>query len=68
MLALADRLLGALLVVDVYARPEPLGDPARIVAQVDRIRATLGWTARYDLTDMVASAWSAWTARHGEPR
>jgi len=42
------------------------GDPARIVAQVDRIRATLGWTARYDLTDMVASAWDAWKARHGE--
>jgi len=43
------------------------GDPARIVAQVDRIRDTLGWTARFDLTDMVASAWSAWTARYGEP-
>jgi UDP-glucose 4-epimerase len=41
------------------------GDPARIVASVDRIRDTLGWTARYDLTDMVASAWAAWTARHG---
>jgi UDP-glucose 4-epimerase len=43
------------------------GDPARIVARVDRIRTTLGWTARYDLTDMVSSAWAAWTARHGEP-
>jgi UDP-glucose 4-epimerase len=41
------------------------GDPARIVARVDRIRETLGWTARHDLTDMVASAWAAWTARHG---
>jgi UDP-glucose 4-epimerase len=43
------------------------GDPARIVARVDRIRTTLGWTARYDLTDMVSSAWAAWVARHGEP-
>ena len=42
------------------------GDPARIVAQVDRIRATLGWSARYDLTQMVASAWAAWMARYGE--
>jgi UDP-glucose 4-epimerase len=43
------------------------GDPARIVAAVDRIRARLGWTARYDLTDMVSSAWAAWVARHGLP-
>jgi UDP-glucose 4-epimerase len=43
------------------------GDPARIVAAVDRIHARLGWTARYDLTDMVSSAWDAWVARHGEP-
>lgn len=42
------------------------GDPARVVARVDRIRDTLGWTARHDLTDMVASAWAAWTAGHGE--
>ena len=44
------------------------GDPARIVARVDRIRDTLGFTAGYDLTDMVTSAWNAWVVRHGEPR
>jgi UDP-glucose 4-epimerase len=43
------------------------GDPARIVAAVDRIRAELGWTAKFDLRDMVTSAWTAWVARHGEP-
>jgi UDP-glucose 4-epimerase len=43
------------------------GDPAHVVAAVDRIRADLGWSARYDLRDMVASAWAAWVARHGEP-
>jgi UDP-glucose 4-epimerase len=42
------------------------GDPPRIVARVDRIHETLGWTARHDLTDMVASAWAAWEARHGQ--
>jgi UDP-glucose 4-epimerase len=36
------------------------GDPARVVAAVDRIRTELGWTARYDLEQMVASAWDAW--------
>lgn len=41
------------------------GDPPKIVAQVDRIRETLGWTARHDLIDMVTSAWAAWTSRHG---
>ena len=40
------------------------GDPARIVAAVDRIKAELGWTARYDLRDMVTSAWEAWQRRH----
>ena len=36
------------------------GDPARIVGAVDRIAADLGWHARYDLDDMVSSAWAAW--------
>src|SRR5207248_10946469 len=36
------------------------GDPARIVGSVDRIKNELGWTARYDLRDMVESAWQAW--------
>ena len=39
----------------------PTGGPGRaIVAAVDRIRDDLGWTARYDLRDMVSSAWEAW--------
>ena len=36
------------------------GDPARVTAAVDRIRAELGWTSKHDLTDMVRSAWEAW--------
>lgn len=39
------------------------GDPARVVASVDRIREGLGWTAKFDLEQMVASAWSAWPHR-----
>lgn len=42
---------------DVDRRP---GDPAVLVAQADLIAAELGWKAKYDLTDMVSSAWSAW--------
>lgn len=40
------------------------GDPARIVASVERIAHDLGWTARRDLRDMVASGWEAWQAQH----
>ena len=39
------------------------GDPARYVANVDRIRNDLGWSARYDLREMVTSAWQAWQHR-----
>ncbi|MDX6198434.1 MAG: UDP-glucose 4-epimerase [Actinomycetota bacterium] len=38
------------------------GDPARIVAAVDRIRDGLGFTATRDLENMVQSAWTAWRA------
>jgi UDP-glucose 4-epimerase len=40
------------------------GDPARVVASVARIRAELGWSASYDLTEMVRSAWAGWCWRH----
>jgi UDP-glucose 4-epimerase len=43
------------------------GDPARIVGSVERIKADLGWTARYDLKDMVRSAWDGWQHRPGRP-
>jgi UDP-glucose 4-epimerase len=43
--------------------PRRPGDPARIVAAVDRIRDELGWTARYDLRAIVESSWAAWPSR-----
>jgi UDP-glucose 4-epimerase len=46
------------LVVD--RRP---GDPARVIASVDRIKAELGWDARHDLPEIVSSAWTAWQSR-----
>jgi UDP-glucose 4-epimerase len=53
--AQVSGLRKAPLVVD--RRP---GDPARVVASVDRIRADLGWSARHDLDEIVSSAWAAW--------
>ena len=43
-------------------QPRRAGDPARVVAASARIRETLGWTAQWDVEEMVRSAWSGWTA------
>ncbi|WP_427919460.1 UDP-glucose 4-epimerase GalE [Streptomyces sp. cg40] len=48
--------------------PRRAGDPARVVASADRVRAELGWTARHDVRAMVASAWAGWCHRHPEAR
>ncbi|MDP2014941.1 MAG: UDP-glucose 4-epimerase GalE [Actinomycetota bacterium] len=48
--------------VVVSRRP---GDPEDSTAATARIHEVLGWQAQYDLTAMVASAWSAWGAQHG---
>lgn len=49
-------------------RPEVVarrrGDPARVVAAVDRIRAGLGVTSASGLPAMVESAWLSWQYRH----
>jgi UDP-glucose 4-epimerase len=60
VLTLVDAVVGSgIEPVVVERRP---GDPARIVASVDRIKEELGWSARHDLGDMVESAWRAWRA------
>lgn len=41
--------------------PRRPGDPPEVVADPGRIAAELGWTARHDLTDMIASAWKGWS-------
>ncbi|MFG2193727.1 UDP-glucose 4-epimerase GalE [Streptomyces sp. NPDC048639] len=59
------------LVAAVTGRTEPAarvvgrraGDPARVVASVDRIERELGWTARHTVRDMIESAWQGWCLR-----
>jgi UDP-glucose 4-epimerase len=41
-------------------QPRRPGDPARIVGSVELISADLDWHSRFDLSDMVTSAWEAW--------
>jgi UDP-glucose 4-epimerase len=36
------------------------GDPARAVADVTKAKKDLGWMARYELEEMIQSAWDAW--------
>jgi UDP-glucose 4-epimerase len=49
---------------DVHAEVAPRrpGDPAQLVATVDKINSQLGWSATHDLRQMVTSAWEAWNA------
>ncbi|MEV4685314.1 UDP-glucose 4-epimerase GalE [Streptomyces kurssanovii] len=44
--------------------PRRPGDPARVVASAELIRKELGWSARYDVRQMVESAWQGWRLRH----
>lgn len=46
-------------------QPRRAGDPARIVASGEAASRDLGWTMRYDIDAMVASAWRAWTVAEG---
>lgn len=58
------RQLGAVTGLDstpVVHERRP-GDPACVVASVERIGAELGWRAEAGLPEILASAWSAWVA------
>jgi len=49
--------------IDVAFGPRRAGDPARLVATVDRARDVLGWEPRRDLAEMVGDAWR-WHQAH----
>lgn len=42
------------------------GDPASLVADVSKAKEVLGWESKYDLRDIVTSAWEAWRFDHGK--
>ncbi|MFC8450286.1 UDP-glucose 4-epimerase GalE [Kitasatospora sp. NPDC057223] len=48
--------------------PRRAGDPARVVASAELIHKELGWSARFGVEEMVASAWDGWCSRHPEAR
>ena len=57
---MVSDVVGADVQPEVVARRA--GDPPASTAATERIADVLGWRARHDLRDMVASAWSAWQA------
>lgn len=42
------------------------GDPAALVAEVSKAKEVLQWQSRYDLHDIVSSAWQAWQVSEGK--
>ena len=40
------------------------GDPASLIADVSKAKEVLGWESKYDLRDIVTSAWEAWRFDH----
>ncbi|MEU3839650.1 UDP-glucose 4-epimerase GalE [Streptomyces sp. NPDC028635] len=68
MIALIGEVTGHGPAAAPLTAPRRAGDPARVVASAERVRAELGWTARHDARAMVASAWAGWCARHPAAR
>ncbi len=54
--------------LDPTVTPRRPGDPPRVVASADRIAAELAWKAKYDVHDMITSAWEGWVRLHPEAR
>jgi UDP-glucose-4-epimerase GalE len=60
VLAAAERAAG--LPVPAEDAPRRAGDPVGLWADTTKARKVLGWSARYDLDDIVSSAWQ-WHSR-----
>ena len=60
------ELLGQVSGLDAApeAAPRRAGDPASVVAAVDRIRDDVGWVAQHRMPEVLSSAWAAWSAAH----
>jgi UDP-glucose-4-epimerase GalE len=61
VLACLERVSGRAVPMELVSRRA--GDPPALWADTARAMASLQWSARYDLTEMVASAWR-WHSRH----
>ena len=62
VLALLGQVSGLDTTPDVA--PRRAGDPASVVAAVDRLRDEIGWQAEHRMPEVLSSAWAAWQAVH----
>lgn len=62
VMAMVSEVIGTDVDAEIVGRRA--GDPPATFAQTRKIERELGWSARYDLRDMVTSAWAAWTSTH----
>ena len=62
VMAMVSEVIGRDVDAEVVGRRA--GDPPASFADTGKIERELGWQARFDLRDMVTSAWSAWQAQH----
>ncbi len=58
VLSMIQDVTGIELNPEIVDRRE--GDPAALVANVSKAREILGWQSRFQLRDIVQSAWNAW--------
>jgi UDP-glucose 4-epimerase len=66
------EVLGQIAVSTGYHVDAPVverrpGDPPLLLADVSRIKDTLGWESSKTLAEMVDSAWASWVPIHGAP-
>jgi len=52
----SERITGKKAIVQYVERRA--GDPAKLVANADKIYCELGWKAQFDITDIVKSSWN----------
>jgi UDP-glucose 4-epimerase len=61
VVAAVNRLHGQ--PIQTIEQPRRAGDPPSLVAKADKIRATLGWSPRYDDLDVIVRSQLAWERR-----
>jgi UDP-glucose 4-epimerase len=62
VMSMVQEVTGIELNPEIVDRRE--GDPAALVADVSKAKEILGWESRFQLRDIVQSAWNAWQVSH----
>ncbi|RHW43570.1 UDP-glucose 4-epimerase GalE [Neobacillus notoginsengisoli] len=63
MISICEQITGKKATVKIKDRRA--GDPPRLIASSKKIRAVLGWTAKFDINQIIKTAWD-WHQKHPE--